>query len=208
MWFVAVAPSIGVALAVKQYMEARRELKNFRERTSRGRLDDYTMAHAFYVKMGGIVVYDMLPRRSINEGGFDLNREIINNERESTSLMLRSIDTNQYPAGSDGLAPPPKGRMIMSLAPSYQDFKLIVLIAELDEYEYSVFLKITENEIIGLSKADAITKTFAIVQCTWLVVKSIARTAQGYLISQLELSNVGICLLCNGDAWLLVVQAV
>lgn len=47
-----------------------------------------------------------------------------------------------------------------------------------------------DSEIKDLSKADVITKAFAIIQCTWLVVQSICRAAQGYSISLLELATL------------------
>jgi hypothetical protein len=40
------------------------------------------------------------------------------------------------------------------------------------------------------SHSDAVTKIFALVQCTWLIVHSIARAVQGLAISQLELSTM------------------
>ncbi|KAG7409237.1 hypothetical protein Forpe1208_v011702 [Fusarium oxysporum f. sp. rapae] len=51
-------------------------------------------------------------------------------------------------------------------------------------------LRIPEPEIKDLSKADVITKAFAIIQCTWLVVQSISRFAHGYAIYQLELATL------------------
>lgn len=50
--------------------------------------------------------------------------------------------------------------------------------------------RIPESEIKDLSKADVITKAFAIIQCTWLIVQSICRVAQGYTISLLELATL------------------
>lgn len=50
--------------------------------------------------------------------------------------------------------------------------------------------RIPESEIKDLSKADVITKAFAIIQCTWLVVQSVSRVAQGYAISLLELATL------------------
>lgn len=52
-------------------------------------------------------------------------------------------------------------------------------------------VEISEHDIKDLSKADIITKAFAIAQCTWLTVQCIARGAQGYVISQLELGTLG-----------------
>jgi hypothetical protein len=56
---------------------------------------------------------------------------------------------------------------------------------------YGIEIKISEHEIEDLSKADIITKAFAITQCTWLIVQCIARRVQGYAISQLELATLG-----------------
>ncbi|KAF5228894.1 hypothetical protein FAUST_10763 [Fusarium austroamericanum] len=63
--------------------------------------------------------------------------------------------------------------------------------------------RITEEDIIDLGKSDAFTKVFALMQCTWLVVQSIARTAQGHAISQLELATLAFipCALAMYSLW-------
>ncbi|KAI1011708.1 hypothetical protein LB503_004798 [Fusarium chuoi] len=57
MTVIALAPEFGVALAAKQYMDARRELREFTEALSPDIAQRYTMTHAFYVQMGGVVIY-------------------------------------------------------------------------------------------------------------------------------------------------------
>ncbi|CVK85217.1 uncharacterized protein FPRN_06906 [Fusarium proliferatum] len=137
MTFIALAPEFGVAMAAKQYMTARRELKEFTKALPDEAAQRYTMAHAFYVQMGGVVIYG--PKHG-----------------------SRPIRHESF-----------RGRMARSLS----------------EIQPEMF-RIPESEIKDLSKADIITKAFAIIQCTWLVVQSICRTAQGYSISLLELATL------------------
>ncbi|SPJ79520.1 uncharacterized protein FTOL_07911 [Fusarium torulosum] len=148
MCCIAVAPEVGVSLAVLQYVKASKDLKNANTGRSRGQKQEYTMAHAFYVQMGGIVVYDVPQPFAAQQG-------------QGATSRIDALEV-------------PRGRIITSLE-------------ELDGIE----VKISEHEIKDLSKADIITKAFAIIQCTWLVVQCIARRAQGYAISQLELATLG-----------------
>ncbi|KAH6954231.1 hypothetical protein DER45DRAFT_646034 [Fusarium avenaceum] len=148
MCCIALAPEIGVSLAVQQHMKARKDLKNANKKRSRELKQEYTMAHAFYVQMGGIVIYDV-PQSSTAKKG-----------QETTN----GIDALEMPRG-----------------------KIIKSLAELGDIK----VRISEHEIKDLSKADIITKVFAIIQCTWLTVQCIARSAQGYAISQLELGTLG-----------------
>ncbi|KAL2071624.1 hypothetical protein VTL71DRAFT_12859 [Oculimacula yallundae] len=48
----------------------------------------------------------------------------------------------------------------------------------------------TEEDLNDRSKSDFFTKTFAIVQSTWLVVQSIARVSAGLPLSELELATI------------------
>ncbi|KAH7245124.1 hypothetical protein BKA59DRAFT_555136 [Fusarium tricinctum] len=144
MCFIALAPEIGVVLSVQQYVRARKDLKDANAKRSRERKQKSTMAYAFYVQMGGIVIYDV-------PGPFtSLQGQETTNERDALEV--------------------PQGTIITSL------------------------VKISEHEIKDLSKADIVTKAFAIIQCTRLTVQCIARSAQGYAISQLELGTLGFIL--------------
>ncbi|QKD61415.2 uncharacterized protein FOBCDRAFT_208097 [Fusarium oxysporum Fo47] len=109
MTVIALGPEFGVALAAKQYMDARQELKEF------------TKA---------------------------LSNEVL----KQTYLAQRS-DTFTVEVQPD-------------------------------------MFRIPEFEIKDLSKADVITKAFAITQCTWLIVQSISRVAHEYSISLLELATL------------------
>ncbi|PNP76677.1 hypothetical protein FNYG_10096 [Fusarium nygamai] len=67
MMFIALAPEFGVALAAKQYMDARRDLKAFTKDLPNEVAQKYTMTHAFYAQMGGIVIYGPSPQSSTME---------------------------------------------------------------------------------------------------------------------------------------------
>ncbi|WXC64824.1 hypothetical protein SNK03_010635 [Fusarium graminearum] len=54
----------------------------------------------------------------------------------------------------------------------------------------AIVSRISEEDVKDSGKSDAFTKVFALLQCTWLVVQSIARATQGYAISQLELATL------------------
>ncbi|PVH85313.1 hypothetical protein DL98DRAFT_651161 [Cadophora sp. DSE1049] len=62
---------------------------------------------------------------------------------------------------------------------------------------------VTEHDINDRSKSDFFTKTFAIVQSTWLVLQSIARVSVGLPISELELATIAyvLCALIIYGFW-------
>ncbi|KAK0614442.1 hypothetical protein B0T14DRAFT_570377 [Immersiella caudata] len=53
---------------------------------------------------------------------------------------------------------------------------------------------ITREEIMDKSKSDALVKGLALVQCGWLFIQLIARTAQGLAMTELELSTMAFVL--------------
>ncbi|EXA32332.1 hypothetical protein FOVG_16376 [Fusarium oxysporum f. sp. pisi HDV247] len=148
MTVIALAPEFGVALAARQYMEARRDLKTFRRHLSSKATQKYTMAHAFYVQMGGIVIYEPSPHTESQ--AFESSQTSSSSRHENLTAKMAYFLSDIQPD----------------------------------------MLRIPEPEIKDLSKADVITKAFAIIQCTWLVVQSISRFAHGYAISQLELATL------------------
>ncbi len=69
-------------------------------------------------------------------------------------------------------------------------------------HESSVISTITKHDIDDKSKADGLTKAFALVQCSWLLIQLIARAVQGLAITELELST-GAFVLCAFIMYLL-----
>jgi hypothetical protein len=63
MGIVVIAPEFGVALAVDQYLEARKSVQKMKDMCPR---DEWTMTHAFYANMGGFVATfsPLLPEES------------------------------------------------------------------------------------------------------------------------------------------------
>ncbi|KAG4255649.1 hypothetical protein FPRO03_04598 [Fusarium proliferatum] len=172
MAFIALAPEFGVALAAKQYMDARRELKEFTKALPDEAAQKYTMAHAFYVQMGGVVVCrPQALQSSPAEEDSATNVEPGNEVNHESHTGYQAIGASQE-TGSAG-----HRSLTAYMAKSLSDI------------EPDIF-RLPESEIRDLSKADVITKAFAIIQCTWLVVQSICRTVQGYHISLLELSTL------------------
>ncbi|KAF5530282.1 hypothetical protein FNAPI_13610 [Fusarium napiforme] len=168
---IALAPEFGVALAAKQYMEARRELKEFTKDLSHDDAQRYTMTHAFYVQMGGLVIYGTpTPQSSPWEEDSATNVHPGNEASHGAPTGYEAVGASQESssAGNGSLT----ARMATSL------------------YIQPNMFRIPESEIKDLSKADVITKAFAVIQCTWLVVQSICRVAQGYTISLLELATL------------------
>lgn len=171
MAFIALAPELGVALAAKQYMEARRELKEFTKALPDEVAQKYTMAHAFYVQMGGVVVYGPPAPQSSTVEDSATNVEPGNEVNHEAHTGYETLGASQE-SGSAG-----HRSLTAYMAKSLSDVQPDIF-------------RIPESEIKDLSKADVITKAFAIIQCTWLIVQSICRTAQGYKISLLELATL------------------
>ncbi|SCN92229.1 unnamed protein product [Fusarium fujikuroi] len=171
MTFIALAPEFGVAMAAKQYMTARRELKEFTKALPDEAVQRYTMAHAFYVQMGGVVVYRPPAPQSSTVEDSATNVQPDNGVTHGANTGYQALGANQE-SGSDV-----QGSLTAYMAKSLLDI-------EPDTF------RLPESEIKDLSKADVITKAFAIIQCTWLVVQSICRTAQGCSISLLELATL------------------
>ncbi|WXC67367.1 hypothetical protein SNK03_013158 [Fusarium graminearum] len=160
MAFIAIAPEYGVALALAQYLAAKKDLTEANERLQNENRPKFTLAHAFYIQMGGVIVCDLAPRTLREEDEFtNTPWEYISRVEILTSLG-QLCDSNLVP-------------------------------------------RFTEEDIRDLGKSDAFTKVFALLQCNWLVIQSIARAAEGHAISQLELSTLAFipCALAMYILW-------
>ncbi|KAF5571655.1 hypothetical protein FPHYL_240, partial [Fusarium phyllophilum] len=171
MTFIALAPEFGVAIAARQYREARRELKEFKQDISNEYARKFTMAHSFYVQMGGVVIFEPSPHSSPIEENSASNLQS-NNEMSNAAHYDSQVVESSQPPDSTGHG------ILLARMPRY-----------LSDVKHNM-LRIPESEIKDLSKADVITKAFAITQCTWLVVQSLSRVAHGYAISLLELATL------------------
>ncbi|EWY82087.1 hypothetical protein FOYG_14208 [Fusarium oxysporum NRRL 32931] len=166
MTLIALAPEFGVTMAAKQYVV---DTGGNYEGLTPFSVQKYTMAHAFYVQMGGIIVYETSAESSII--GEDSARNLRSSDEVSNVAHTDSqvLQLSQE-SGSNGHGAPRMARSLIEVQPD--------------------MFRIPESEIKDLSKADVITKAFAITQCTWLIVQSISRVAHGYSISLLELATL------------------
>ncbi|KAG8529071.1 uncharacterized protein KY384_005706 [Bacidia gigantensis] len=131
-------------------------------------LSEWTKVHANYANMGGFIVrFPGLSRRQDPES----SKEPRQNISEIETTRSAEVEWSQPPV------------------PLFAA-QVLMLVEDLSfEIPY-----ITPENIRDRSKADAFTKLFAIGQSLWLIIQSIARTAQGLRmgsITQLELATMG-----------------
>ncbi|RYP67005.1 hypothetical protein DL771_007501 [Monosporascus sp. 5C6A] len=205
MWMglISIAPELGVALAVKQWETARASANG----------KPYTMTHAFYAQMGGIVlrVVKALPEKRSARGfvevmepqppratGPDAGIEMIT--KESVRAVVDNI------IAANGVSP--ETAQLFFSKPILRDddtnkVQRDYIMKRYDPTIRGLTSTIDEEEIADRSKSDAFTKVFAIVQSGWLIVSSIARVHHGYAITELELATMAfiICALIMYIFW-------
>ena len=160
MCFISLAPELGVALAVKQWSEARR-LTNTMAREAPDVI--YSMTHAFYAAMGGFVVRLVkAPPASEHPPA---------TRRRTAQAFVRTIP------GTDAVEK--AGYVFLGDYESteYPDGNGILSVVD-------------EEDIADRSKSDAFTKVFAILQSGWLILSSITRAYHGLAITELELATM------------------
>ncbi|KAH6879412.1 hypothetical protein B0T10DRAFT_609854 [Thelonectria olida] len=188
MFVIAIAPELGVSQAVRQWRMAREELDRVTPRRKRDpnkfKGQKFTMTHAFYVQMGGILLCEIpegqpdqtAPAIAVTNPFEDPASEFIEHTERPRSYVLLRDQPND---GLEKMDPIPKVRLHARILDSLE---------MLDEI--GVVPTLTEEDIQDRSRADSITKLFALVQCSWLVVQTIARGVKGLAISQLELATI------------------
>ncbi|KAK3370969.1 hypothetical protein B0T24DRAFT_680108 [Lasiosphaeria ovina] len=197
MLIISIAPEVGVALAVKQWRNARRTLK---ETTGRDKDSRLTMAHAFLTNMGGVVMrYIIIPHPHKTQSEKAEQPDVTKGRPEADLTVEPSITAFKSATGSqhDPEATTDEGDLLSqpidfvwhlkgdgdSTSPTTdQDGSDII--------GWRITNELTEEDIKGQSRSDAFTKLFAVVQSTWLVVQSIARAYRGLAITQLELATI------------------
>ncbi|KAK0613204.1 hypothetical protein B0T14DRAFT_275320 [Immersiella caudata] len=181
MWMgiISVAPEMGVALSVEQWLEARKASKHFGGAC--------TMSHAFFFNMGGVVLREVThiePKPPAVEGGDAIEK--------TASATVTSADDQVDEEATD-----PAGKKTV-------DHTSVDYLASVGDLDLAGIAAIpTEDEIADRSKSDAFTKLFALVQSSWLIVSSIARVHNGYAITELELATMAfiVCALVMYFFW-------
>ncbi|KAL4936424.1 hypothetical protein BDV06DRAFT_93377 [Aspergillus oleicola] len=147
MFAIALAPEIGVGLAAREFLRARK-LQLFINSPN------FTLSHAFFAYMGGFVIAlpDAESKLPVDSAGPNLKHYYL----------------------------PPSGLEAFSKLGIFEPAK----------GAQTWFPTVTEADIEDKSKSDSFTKAFAVIQCGWLVIQSIARAAQGLPLTELELATL------------------
>lgn len=185
MWMglISIAPELGVAVSVKQWLAARQISKEMGE--------PCTVSHAFLFEMGGVILREVTegssaeaPKRPAAEGG-DL-------DKTASATAAPADGQADYLAeiGKTTLVIAPTGKLMLRLKLGDLGLRGLLAIPTMDE-------------ITDRSKSDAFTKLFALVQSGWLVISSIARVHNGYAITELELATMAfiVCALAMYFFW-------
>ncbi|KAF3001605.1 hypothetical protein E8E14_006062 [Neopestalotiopsis sp. 37M] len=184
MALIAIAPEVVVALAARQHLEARNDLRDVKLCSENMR--KYTMAHAMFAQMGGFVVHYH----------DDPTTQEAETDHAQTPVVKEAIDTRSEAlrkAMQNGDGKPSRAQ---SLSLSQVEFQ-----AKLEEY--GIAFNLEEEDIKDRSKADPFTKAFALVQAGWLVLQSCARKSAGLQITELELMTMAftVCALVTYILW-------
>ncbi|KAL3465910.1 hypothetical protein BJX64DRAFT_252147 [Aspergillus heterothallicus] len=189
MCIIAIAPELGISMAADEFWQA---WKLRRKVDSPG----FTLTHAFYALMGGFVI--AVPAEK------DDKAESSEAQASSDALERASKPPPPYPENLEYFS-------VQSRAPERADdgsedgdeddterYELVDSLAVFtifpsitrDTRSSMLFPRVAEEDIVNQTKSDPLTKTFAILQCAWLVIQSIARTSQGLPLTELELTTL------------------
>ncbi|KAL3442414.1 hypothetical protein BJX65DRAFT_321536 [Aspergillus insuetus] len=130
----------------------------------------FTLTHAFYALMGGFVI--AVPVQT--DGNSQPNEAKMQaTTTESGQAPSKYLQNLEYFSVNSRTPPPTE-----------------------DEFTEGplFFPRVTEDDIKNQAKSDPLTKAFAILQCMWLIVQSIARTSRGLPLSELELTALAFTL--------------
>lgn len=220
MCIVSIAPELGVAVAVKQWVKAKADADEamtiLEEQKRNGSLPtQYPIACAFYAAMGGIVIRRVKPRPSTSSptgpdgGGILLSPPLSQANAagkkwpgglpysEFRGVAAAPID-DRYELWDEVMfnrcreSPPLCFFSDSNLFPDSEVLRCPGLVSTIDE-----------QSVADRGKSDAFTKAFAIAQSGWLVVSSLSRVRHGLAITELELATMAfiVCALIMYIFW-------
>jgi hypothetical protein len=159
MLTMCMAPEFVVVHAAREFRDARKMMKYAGE--------GFTTAHAFFAAMGGIVLRlrEAAPNAEQRSEAKQKSEEFL-----EVCLTLRNLR-----------------KCICKCLPNDDVFRgeTLIFLGILERHGLPVCL--SDVDIRDRSKADALTKTIAISQSTWLIVQLCGRAAHGLAITELEL---------------------
>ncbi|KAK0706130.1 hypothetical protein B0T26DRAFT_679854 [Lasiosphaeria miniovina] len=170
MLIISIAPEVGVALAMKQWHNARSTLEETTRRDKDSRL---TMAHAFLTNMGGVVMRNIFishPDVGHKAQSEKAEQPDVTNEKPEADLTMEpSITAFKSPTGSQHGPEATTDEEDLLSQP-------IDFVCKLDQDGSDVIggritNELTEEEIKCQSRSDALTKAFAVVQSTLAITQ-------------------------------------
>ncbi|KAL5339638.1 hypothetical protein BJX70DRAFT_363517 [Aspergillus crustosus] len=177
MIVIALAPEVGIGMAMNQYVQARRLHLRFQEL-------GFSMTHAFYACMEGFMMaFPSLGSR---------DDDSVDDQMNENAMGMAGFRVQNRPIGSSSSLP-----HLQAL--SADDFETLVTLgvfpATTQLETADRYLPVTTKEDIqDRAKSDIFAKGFACLQCGWLIAQSIARVSTGLLLAKLELVTLGFIL--------------
>ncbi|KAJ0414206.1 hypothetical protein BJY00DRAFT_295527 [Aspergillus carlsbadensis] len=183
MCIIAIAPEFGIAMAADEWWHAWKL-------TTRVGSPGFTVTHAFYALMGGFVIAVPAPAEEADQANEVKVQADTSDEGATPCSLLQKLQ--YFSIQTESRQPDPglnseameNYELIDPVALSI--FKTITQETE----SATCFPRVTEEDIENQAKSDPLTKAFAVLQCTWLIVQSIARASQGLPLTELELTTL------------------
>ena len=154
--------------------------------------EEWTLAHSFFVAMGGYMFYVKGEYKPISAENFIKwqDRGIITVQRPSASFMSGSEKHTEDAASVD--------IQMVETKPTLSRARPLGGLGSAIELPW-----ISKEDVAARGKADFLLKSIACAQVTWLLVQYIGRSAQSLATSTLEAMTVAyvICALFSYGAW-------
>lgn len=154
--------------------------------------EEWTLAHSFFVAMGGYMFYVKGEFKPISAENFIKwqDRGIITLQRPSASVIGGSKEDTENAASVD--------IQMVETKPTLSRARPLVSLGSAIELPW-----ISKEDVAARGKADFLLKSIACAQVTWLLVQYIGRSAQSLATSTLEAMTLAyvICALFSYGAW-------
>ncbi|KAH8757829.1 hypothetical protein F5882DRAFT_444439 [Hyaloscypha sp. PMI_1271] len=207
-----LAPEIGIAIAMDQYLLAREQCHEENSGKSQGKRkvveggekdvematteinvdkrgeQDITNTHTLFANMGGFQ-FQLYALSSPEQEDTQRNPTSPDNVSQA-EITVRAVDT---------VVAVDKAMIVEEVSFPLNSWEELVFCRAI----FPAIRIPTEKEINDLSKADAFTKAFACIQSSWLIIQSIVRVSVGIPITQLELATMAfvVCALTMYLLW-------
>ncbi|EAW12093.1 uncharacterized protein ACLA_008530 [Aspergillus clavatus NRRL 1] len=199
MFILAIAPELGVMISVSQRHEAE-------ELYERHKHMGWSVVHAYYATMGGfsIAIPEEESENKLGDTSASTNpaaaesENIIASQQLDAGTHVKDVAVKGEPSVEERLIGLDNVEQKTRLRIKRLEGNDLVQLEELGIFPATKASDIknralpitTIDDIQDRSKSDSFTKFFALLQCAWLVIQSIARACAGLPITELELTTL------------------